>query len=273
MKEKNLTAYAALAIRDYCMIEKGDRVLVGMSGGMDSMALLLVLHSLLSKKDPRFSLHPVLIDNFNGENAPYNGKIRTLADFIRDKTGLELTVIPVDSMWRLTLPEQKKRDVCYLCASRRRAELFRYAEKNGCRRIALGHHKDDIVETSLMNMLYKRELSSMLPRLPLFGGQMDIIRPLAYVNKARIEAFIWEREEEVPVFGEVCPSKVNRKDHRREEVRKMLSELGKEVPKIRDNVFAAFRNPKPDYLLDFMFQKGKEEEADENLHGACQEPS
>lgn len=253
MKEKNLAAWVALAVNDYGMIEPGDRIAVGVSGGMDSTALLLLLHSRLPRVKPDFELFPVLIDNFNGENPAYTEKIAILAAFIRDETGLELTVIPVDSMWRLTLPEQKKRDVCYLCAARRRAELFRFAEKNGCRRIALGHHKDDIIETSMMNLLFKRELSSMLPRLPLFGGRVDIIRPLAYVSKSKIEAFIWEREKEAPVFGEVCPSKVARKDLRREQVRSLLAELGREVPHLRDNLFAAFRNPKPDYLLNFGF--------------------
>ena len=102
---------------------------------------------------------------------------------------------------------------------------------------------DDIVETSLMNMFYGRELSSMLPRLNIFGGKMSIIRPLCYVSKLRIESYIFEREETLPVFGEVCPSKMIRRDLRREKMRALIKTLTPIIPGFTKNIFAAFRNP------------------------------
>lgn len=236
------------------MIRDGERILVGISGGMDSLALLLLLHSrkFFSKVD--YELFPVLVDNWNGENADYLKRVAELADFIRKETSLELTVLPVPAVKMLEGREIKARDTCYHCSQKRRKVLIQHAQKTGCGTIAFGHHLDDILETSLMNLFYKRELSSMLPRLDLFQGKMRIIRPLAYLEKSAIEEFVYSREDAAPTFGEVCPAKMIRRDFRRIKVRKLISELSSEIPGLRENIFAAFRHLLPDYLLDMHFQ-------------------
>ncbi len=241
------------AINDYDMLSDGDKVVVGISGGMDSIALLILLYKRQKYVPSRYELFPVIVDNFNGENEAYNEKLKILGDFIKEETSLSLKTVPVSTIRYLTSTSRPRRDICYLCAQKRRTELFKYAKSIKAKKIALGHHKDDIIETSLMNMLYKRELSSMLPRLPLFCGAMEIIRPLAYFEKRDIENFIYLYGKEVPVFGEVCPSKIVRRDFRRIEVRNMIEELNEKIPNIKNNIFAAFRNPKPDYLLNYLF--------------------
>lgn len=246
-----------LAINDYDMIADQDRIVVGVSGGMDSVALLLLLYNRLKRIPIQYFLFPVFVDNFNGKNQEHNQRIDRLKQFLFSQTGLVLEVIRVDTIQRLAGDSHKKGDTCYLCAQKRRNELIKYADRNHCGKIALGHHKDDIIETTLMNILYKQELSSMLPRLDLFRGKIDLIRPLAYIQKNQIEDFIYNREEAAPIFGEVCPSKMIRKDLRREQVREFIQFLSKKTPHFKDSFFAAFRNPKEEYLLNHLFNPKK----------------
>lgn len=253
MKERNLSLLLGQAVNDYRMIEDGDRIAVGISGGMDSLALLLLLHFRLQRIPVDYALLPVFVDNFNGLNDAHNARIEELGHYIRSMTGLEMAVLRIPAVAALTGGKVKKRDLCYQCSARRRGVLIRYATENGCGRLALGHHRDDIVETSLMNLFYGKELSAMVPRLDILDGRLDIIRPLAYISKARIESYIYEREDIPPIFGEVCPAKMERKDLRREKVREIAGYLDRTVPHFRDNVFAALRNVKKDYLLDHLF--------------------
>lgn len=242
-----------LSINDYDMILSNDRIVVGVSGGLDSMALLLLLHKRLKRLPIHYDLLPAFVDNWNGENSEHNQRIKNLSLFIERETGLKLHVIQIPAILSLTSGKSRKRDTCFLCAQKRRSALIQYAFEQNCTKIALGHHQDDIIETTLMNMLYKRELSSMLPRLTLFKGKIEIIRPLAYLRKFQIENFIYERKDPAPIFGEVCPSKMVRRDLRRLKVRELLEELSLKIPKLNDNIFAAFRNPHPDYLLNQNF--------------------
>lgn len=253
MTEKNLSKLMGLAINDYEMIKDGDRIVIGLSGGIDSLALLLLLYARLDRIPIKYKLFPVFVDNFNGENSLHNERIEKLRTCVAEKTGLSMDIIKITAVKILTDENFRRRDTCFLCSRKRRTELIKYASGNECSSIALGHHMDDIVETSLMNMFYGRELSSMLPRLDIFGGKMSLIRPLCYISKPRLESFIYGREEVLPVFGEVCPSKMIRRDLRREKVRDMIKILSPKIPGFSKNIFAAFRNPKPDYLLDRFF--------------------
>lgn len=254
MTEKNLSKLAGLAINDYGMIEPGEKLLVGISGGADSIALLLLLHRRLKRIPVQYALYPVLVDNFNGENDERNRRIDDLAAYILQETGLVLEIIREPVVQKLLDNPKPSRDICFLCAQKRRHILIQTAFREGCSRIAFGHHKDDIVVTSLMNLFYKRELSSMLPRLVLFGGKMEIIRPLAYVQKMQIEKFISGEPGPVPVLSEACPAKFVKKDHRRQQVKEIAERLAAEIPNFKNNLFASYRNPKKDYLLDQCFK-------------------
>lgn len=250
MTEKNLSKLVGLAINDYEMIKTGEKILVGISGGADSVAMLLLLHRRLKRIPVRYELYPVLVDNFNGENEERNRRIDELSAYIKKETGLILEIIREPIVKKLLSNAKPARDICFLCSQKRRHMLIQAAFRKGCTRIAFGHHKDDIVVTTLMNLFYKRELSSMLPRLLLFGGKMEIIRPLAYVQKVQIESFIYNEPGPVPILSEACPAKFVKKDHRRQSVRTIAEKLAAEIPNFKNNLFASFRNPKPDYLLD-----------------------
>lgn len=254
MTEKNLSKLAGQAINDYEMIRANERILVGVSGGADSIALLLLLHKRMKRIPVRYELFPVLVDNFNGENAERNRNIGLLTDFISKETGLTLEVIREPIVKKLLDGPKPARDVCFLCSQKRRHILIQKAFSGECTRIAFGHHKDDIVVTSLMNLFYKRELSSMLPRLKLFGGKMEIIRPLSYIQKFQIENYIYNYPVMVPVLSEACPAKFVKRDQRRTAVREIAERLASEVPNFKNNLFASFRNPKPEYLLDQCYR-------------------
>ncbi len=256
MTEKNISKLVGLAVNDYGMIPHGGKILVGVSGGEDSVSLVLLLHRRLDRlpRAARYELVPALVDPFAGRNENQNAAVKALGEFLRDRTGLGLRVIPLNTLERLRARVRPERDTCFLCSQDRRNALIRLADAEGISRIALSHHLDDIVETALMNLFYKRELSAMIPRLQLFGGKMEIIRPLAYVTKDRISRYAGSLRPPIPVIAEDCPAKLLDRDSRRERVREIVRALSRDVPNLKNNLYASFRNPKTDYLLDRFFK-------------------
>ncbi|URA10647.1 tRNA lysidine(34) synthetase [Thermospira aquatica] len=252
--ESRLYALFEKAIEHYGMLENTTGIVVGVSGGMDSLVLLLMLVAGNKRKNRNIPLYPAFVDNFNGKNEGHNQRIARLADYIKKHTGLDLHVIRVNSIVELTSGNYKPRNTCYLCSQKRRVELISYASACKANKIAFGHHMDDILETSLMNLFFKRELSSMVPRLKIFEGEMEFIRPLAYVSKSMIEEYVYTQEEEMPIFSEVCPNSILRRDHRRIQVRELIARLSEEIPNFRQNLFEAFRNPDTEYLLNYLYQ-------------------
>jgi tRNA 2-thiocytidine biosynthesis protein TtcA len=254
LKEKRLSKIVGLAVNDYDMIKDGERVLAGVSGGMDSIALVTLLHSRLQRIPVSYEIIPVLIDHYNGEDKAHNDSIKSLAEFLLNRTGLTLQIIRLPLLSYLSGNDKETilpRNICFKCSQIRRSELIKIALSYGCARLAFGHHKDDIVETALMNMFYRRELSSMIPRLPLFEGKIDIIRPLAYLEKSRIMRYI--NDIKAPVIEEGCPAKVLKRDLDRDKIRNTIRTLSKDFPSLRDNIFASFRNPHPGYLLNHLY--------------------
>jgi tRNA 2-thiocytidine biosynthesis protein TtcA len=126
----------------------------------------------------------------------------------------------------------------------RRKRLFEIGDQAGCQKIVLGHHKDDIVETFFLNVLFGREISTMVPNQEVFSGKFRIIRPLAYIDESLLKAFA--EESRLPVLVDLCPT---RGTSRRALIKKMLAHLERDQPGIRDNVFKALSNVKSEYLL------------------------
>jgi tRNA 2-thiocytidine biosynthesis protein TtcA len=255
VKEISLAKKAGQAINDYGMILPDEHILLGVSGGIDSIALLSLLQYRLTHIPVSYTLHPIMIDKFNGENPQASREIEALRDFLLRKTGIELEVMNLPLTDYLLNTDKEKilrTNICFKCAQIRRSTLFRIACERGYTKVALGHHKDDIIETILMNVFYKREVSAMIPRLPLFGGKIELIRPLAYLDKRQLTRYV--ADIGAPVVSEQCPAKMVRTELRREKVRTIIDGLSREIPGLRDNIFAAFRNPKPDYMLDRLFE-------------------
>lgn len=226
------------AVMDYGMISEGDRVLVGVSGGADSYALLDLLDSPMIFV-PKFSLIAVNIDmGFDPDFIAYREMERYFQEN-RYECVMEKTDIGT-----LSHSDFNRKNPCFLCSRLRRKRIFEIADEKGCNKIAFAHHKDDIIETLLINLFYGREISTMVPNQSIFGGKLHIIRPLAYLSEELVKKY--SKERQFPAVKNACPSSENSK---RIYVKKLLSQLEVDNPDIRHNIYTAMSHVKPDYLM------------------------
>ncbi len=234
---KEINRCLGKAIDRYQMIDKDDRILIGLSGGKDSLALAWFLKERLQRIPVDYKLFAVYVDP--GFDHRYGER---LADFCHARFALDLAIIRTDN-GVMAHSAQNRENPCFLCAKLRRKALFELAEKLQCNKVALGHHKDDLIETLLINMFYAGQISTMLPSQTFFNGRFQLIRPLILTPESRIGK--WHRENDYPKFKNVCPSS----DHsKRQEIKVLLDQLYKKNPKIRGNLFRAMHRVNLDYL-------------------------
>jgi tRNA 2-thiocytidine biosynthesis protein TtcA len=234
--EKEIRSLVGKAIHRYGLIQDGDRVLVGVSGGKDSLTLLCLLHERRRRVPIHYELIPVHIDLGFGSD-----RSKVLKDFFEEE-GLRYHIEYTEIGLKANSPENWE-NPCFLCSWERRKTLFQLAHRFRCNKIALGHHKDDVIETLLLNIFYSAEMSTMLPLQPLFKGKITLIRPLALVEEKNIERFAKERN--LPFGPSGCPASGKTK---RKEIKDLLKILEKSNPKIKGNIFRALSNVKWDYL-------------------------
>jgi tRNA 2-thiocytidine biosynthesis protein TtcA len=236
-------AYKALnramgkAIHDYDMIRDGDRILVGLSGGSDSLALLWMLAERRPRVRVAYHLEAVYIDPGFGGVA--REALRPFCEQLEVPLRVEATDYGVVSHGPLN-----RENPCFLCARLRRKRLFEIAAERGCATLALGHNKDDVIETFFLNICYAGEISTMRPAQDLFNGRFRVIRPLAYAEADLIRRF--GRERQLPVSFNPCPSAGH---SRRADIKQLLEQLYRSNCKIRGNIFRSMRHLKPEYLL------------------------
>jgi len=246
MKKKSrlfhhLKKYLELAVMDYGMIEEGDRVLIAVSGGADSLALLSLLATPMVYV-PDFSYLAVHIDS--GFDPSFRG-FSTLKRFFEENSIPH--VMEKSNYGPLAHSEFNRKNPCFLCSRLRRKRLFEIAEEKGCTKIALGHHRNDIIITFLINLFYGREISTMVPKQTVFGGRFHIIRPLSYIREELIKKYA--QEQELPVMKNPCPSSETSK---RSYIKGLLNDLAKENKDIYDNIWRAFGHVKLDYMLKIL---------------------
>ncbi|MGH6610828.1 MAG: tRNA 2-thiocytidine(32) synthetase TtcA [Burkholderiaceae bacterium] len=238
--EKRLVRLTGQAVVRYNMIEAGDRVMVCLSGGKDSYGLLDVLLLLRSRAPIDFDIVAVNLDQ-KQPGFPEH----VLPDYLRGK-GVEFHIEAQDtySIVKRVIPEGKT--MCSLCSRLRRGVLYRVATELGATKIALGHHRDDILGTFFLNMFYGGTLKSMPPKLMSDDGKHIVIRPFAFVEEADLA-----RYAEVKAFPiipcNLCGSQVNLK---RQEVKRMLQEWQKRYPGRVENTFNALTRVVPSHLMD-----------------------
>ena len=228
------------AIDDYAMIGEGDRVMVCLSGGKDSYTLLDVLLSLQRSAPVRFELVAVNLD----QKQP-GFPAQVLPEYLAG-LGVRYDILEQDtySVVKRVVPEG--RTMCGLCSRLRRGRLYRYAAENGITRIALGHHRDDIVETLFLNLFFGGRLKAMPPKLLSEDGRHLVIRPLAYVPEREIERYA--RARQFPIIPcRLCGSQENLQ---RVQVKKMLAAWEREHPGRTETIFAALRNVSTSHLAD-----------------------
>ncbi|HEY0943163.1 MAG TPA: tRNA 2-thiocytidine(32) synthetase TtcA [Steroidobacter sp.] len=238
--QARLRGLAGKAIEDFRMIEAGDKVMVCLSGGKDSYTLLDILLSLQRSAPVDFELIAVNLDQ-KQPGFPEH----VLPDYLKS-LGVPFHIIEQDtySVVKRVIPEG--RTMCGLCSRLRRGALYRYAADNGVTKIALGHHRDDIVETLFLNMFFGGKLKAMPPKLHSEDGRHIVIRPLAYVPEAEIERYA--RAREFPLIPcSLCGSQENMQ---RVEIKKMLREWERQYPGRTESIFSSLRNVVPSHLAD-----------------------
>lgn len=238
--QKRLRRLTGQAIADFNMIEDGDKVMVCLSGGKDSYTMLEILRNLQASAPINFSIVAVNLD----QKQP--GFPEHILPAYLKETGVDFHILERDtySIVKEIVPEGKT--TCGLCSRLRRGSLYGFAEEIGATKIALGHHRDDILETLFLNMFFGGKLKTMPPKLLSDDGKHVVIRPLAYCKEEDIEKFATIKEYPI-IPCNLCGSQENLQ---RQVVKEMLQKWEKEFPGRTETMFSALQNVVPSHLAD-----------------------
>ena len=232
---QQILSYMRKAIEDYNMIEEGDKIAVALSGGKDSISLLMGLKNLQRFYPKHFELVAISI------NPGFDFFDKKLLNNICEKIDVPL-FIEDTHIKEIVFDERKEKNPCSLCANFRRGALNSVAIREGCNKIALGHNEDDVLETFLLNLLYTGSINTFAPVSYMDRSKITLIRPLIYAPEKYMKKFI--KKNEITVMSKVCPMHGYSK---REEKKKMISDLKVDIPHIRANLYGAIKRNIPQW--------------------------
>lgn len=232
MKIQQLLSYVRKAVEDYRMIEEGDRIAIGISGGKDSLTLLYALSSLRRFYPKRFELQAIAVNL--GFSIDYSA-IRSLCEQLE----VPFTVVETQ-IAEIVFDVRKESNPCSLCAKMRKGALNEKAKELGCNKIAYAHHKDDVIETMLISLIYEGRFHTFSPVTEWDRTGLTLIRPLIYVNECDIIGF--RNKYDLPVFKNPCKADGNTT---REYAKNLVRELNKNAPGIRERLFHAITEEQP----------------------------
>lgn len=227
MKLQKLLSLTRKAIDEYAMIEEGDKIAVGISGGKDSLAMLYGLHGLQRFYPKHFDIEAITVHS--GIKEMDFNPIKALCK----EMDVHYTVVETD-IYDIVFHIRREENPCSLCSKLRKGAFNDKARELGCNKIAYAHHKDDIIETLLMSLIYEGRLHSFSPVTYLDRTELTLIRPLMFVNEADIIGF--EHKYELPVVKNLCPADGATK---REYIKNLIKQLNEENPGVRERIFTA----------------------------------
>ena len=244
------------AINDYNLVENGDKIAIGISGGKDSLLLAKLFSELKKDKSRNFefkavSLNPGFrqsdLDNFRNN---------------LDKLNIDCEIIDTN-IWEI-VNEKAKDYPCFLCAKMRRGILYKKVEEFGFNKLTLGHHFDDVIETTMINMLYAGTVKTMTPKVKSTSGKLELIRPLIYVREADIIEYT--KKNGIRAMNCGCTIEAGKTSSKRKEVKDLLAALEEKDPGIKQSIFNSMKNINLDYVFGYTHgnKKDNQIEDDEN---------
>ncbi|MBR2871553.1 MAG: tRNA 2-thiocytidine(32) synthetase TtcA [Clostridia bacterium] len=226
------------AITKYKMIKDGDKIAVGVSGGKDSVTLLKLLAEYKRFSPEKFDLIAVTVDlGFSNATADYS-PIQSLCD----ELGVEY-VIEKTEIAQVVFDVRKETNPCALCSKMRKGALYSVVKERGCNKIALGHHSDDLIDTLLLSLFYEGRLSTFAPKSYLDRTDLTLIRPMIMLEEMDVSAYA----KTLPIVESNCPANKNTK---REYVKEIIADIGKQIPNVREMMFTALIHPERYSLFD-----------------------
>lgn len=229
------------AINDFNLIEDGDRIAVGVSGGKDSLLLCKLFQELKRDKSKNFEVA------FISMNPGFEA-----IDVDKFEENLKELNIPCElfdsDVWKIAFKEDPE-NPCFLCAKMRRGILYKKVEELGYNKLALGHHFDDIVETALINMFYAGTIKTMIPKVSSTSGKLAVIRPMAYIKEKDIISYM--NRNEIKAMGCGCPVESGKTNSKRKEIKKLLEELEKTNSNIKQSIFNSLKNINIEYVMGY----------------------
>lgn len=235
------------AVKDFDLIEDGDKIVVGVSGGKDSLLLSKLFQEL--KKDRQKNFEVAFISMNPGFNAM---DLNQFQENLKEM-GIPCKIFTSD-VWEIAF-EASPESPCFLCAKMRRGILYKKVEEMGYNKLALGHHFDDLIETTLINMFYAGITKTMLPKVKSTSGKLELIRPLIYIKEKDIVDFTKKNEIKAMACG--CPIESEKVDSKRKEIKNLLIELEKTNPQIKQSIFNSMKNINLDYVLGYVSKENK----------------
>ena len=229
------------AIGNFNLLNEGDRIAVGVSGGKDSYSLLHMLDTLRRRAPVKYSLVAVNID------AGYPGYRTDVIEEHLKSCGFEYRMVKTEIYRIVEAKRNPGSSYCSFCARLRRGCLYTTAQELGCNKLALGHHLDDFIETLLLNQFFVGTLAAMSPRMLADNGTQTVIRPFVYVAESVIAQFA--AENSFPIVSCACPVSGSF-DINRKKIKKLITELSRDIPDIRSSMIHALANVQPRYLMD-----------------------
>lgn len=232
-------------IETYNLIKDGDKIAVGLSGGKDSVTLLKLLKEYQKFAPEKFELIAITVDlQFEDKPTDYSA-LKKLCDELK----VEYYIVPTE-IGKIVFDIRKEQSPCALCSKMRKGALYSLAKEKGCNKVALGHHKDDLIETMLLSMFYEGRLSTFAPKSYLDKTGITLIRPMVFLEEMNISAY----SKELPVVKSLCPVNEHTK---RELVKNVIEYVSKDVKNIREMMFTALTHPERYNLFDKFLEDSK----------------